>query len=82
MNAAHGVTGYPVIQLMTLCETGTRADRRGLRQHKHRRQARRPGRRHRPRGPGQPARAAPPRVCPRRVKSPLSRWSKHPPGKR
>jgi hypothetical protein len=24
-NAAHGVTGYPVIQLMTLCETGTRA---------------------------------------------------------
>ena len=25
MNAALGVTGYPVIQLMTLCETGTRA---------------------------------------------------------
>jgi transposase IS4-like protein/DDE family transposase len=25
MNAANGVTGYPVIQLMTLCETGTRA---------------------------------------------------------
>jgi Insertion element 4 transposase N-terminal/Transposase DDE domain len=25
MNAAPGVTGYPVIQLMTLCETGTRA---------------------------------------------------------
>jgi hypothetical protein len=25
MNAAHGVTGYPVIQLMTLVETGTRA---------------------------------------------------------
>jgi Insertion element 4 transposase N-terminal/Transposase DDE domain len=25
MNAAAGVTGYPVIQLMTLCETGTRA---------------------------------------------------------
>ena len=23
----------------------------------------------------------PPRVCPRRVKSPLSRWNKHPPGK-
>jgi len=22
MNAAFGVTGYPVIQLMTLCETG------------------------------------------------------------
>ena len=22
-----------------------------------------------------------PRVCPRRVKSPLSRWNKHPPGK-
>ncbi len=22
MNAAPGVTGYPVIQLMTLCETG------------------------------------------------------------
>jgi hypothetical protein len=31
MNAARGVTGYPVIQLMTLCETGTRADRRGIR---------------------------------------------------
>jgi hypothetical protein len=25
LNAALGVTGYPVIQLMTLCETGTRA---------------------------------------------------------
>jgi hypothetical protein len=25
MNAAPGVTGYPVIQLMTLVETGTRA---------------------------------------------------------
>jgi hypothetical protein len=25
MNAALGVTGYPVLQLMTLCETGTRA---------------------------------------------------------
>jgi hypothetical protein len=25
MNAALGVTGYPVIQLMTVCETGTRA---------------------------------------------------------
>lgn len=25
VNAARGVTGYPVIQLMTLCETGTRA---------------------------------------------------------
>jgi Insertion element 4 transposase N-terminal len=25
MNAAPGVAGYPVIQLMTLCETGTRA---------------------------------------------------------
>ena len=25
MNAALGVTGYPVIQLMTLVETGTRA---------------------------------------------------------
>jgi hypothetical protein len=35
--------------------------------------------------PGQPARTAPlprrSRVCPRRVKSPLSRWSKHSPGK-
>jgi hypothetical protein len=25
LNAALGETGYPVIQLMTLCETGTRA---------------------------------------------------------
>lgn len=25
MNAAPGVTGYPVLQLMSLCETGTRA---------------------------------------------------------
>jgi hypothetical protein len=31
MNAALGVTGYPVIQLMTLVETGTRALLRGVR---------------------------------------------------
>ena len=36
---------------------------------------------HRPRGPGKPPRAAPARACPRRVKSPLSRWSKYPDNK-
>ena len=31
LKAKLGVTGYPAIELMTLAETGTRADRRGVR---------------------------------------------------
>ena len=37
MKASLGVTGYPVVELMTLVETGTRAlARRGVRPARHR----------------------------------------------
>lgn len=39
----------------------------------------RPQRRHRPRGPVQLNPPRRPLICPRRVKSPLNRWNKHPP---
>jgi Insertion element 4 transposase N-terminal len=60
MNAAPGETGYPVIALMTLVGTGTRADRSSLRQH-GRRGARMGGQAAAPAGRVD-ARAAGPRV--------------------
>ena len=117
MNAALGVTGYPVIQLMTLCETGTRAllgavfgstatitdavatvlgtdpDRASYQIAVQTARTLVTGARGVATGAsdlaGDIGRAVlaslhgpcRPRVRARRVKSPLSRWNKHPPGK-